>query len=304
MNENKAGIYVKGITPYLFILPIIIGIGLFGFACFVYVLKLSFTKTSLIGNSSFVGLKNYFYVLFQTKWFLIALSHTLYYVIWSVPLNLVVGLGLALAMYRKIKFGSFFRFTYLLPWVSSLVIIALIFRYIFNPEWGIVNYILNFFRIKKIAWTEYTSTAIPVVAMISAWQGMGFGMIIFMGAINAIPKEIFEAASLEGASKLQMFYYITLPLIKSTIFFYLVVLVIGAFQVFDSVFIFSEGDLSTTMASSLGSRTLTCSYFTYLIAFRQFAFGKASSMAILMFIITLAVILIQRHFIGRKVIQY
>lgn len=304
MKEKEAGIEIKGIGPYLFILPILIGVGIFGFGCFVYVLMLSFTETTLLMPAQWVGLNNYFYVLFKSTYFLTSLAHTAYYVIWAVPLSLVVGLGLGLAMYKKIKGGTLFRVIYLLPWVSSAVIIALIFKYIFNPEWGIVNWFLTALGFGKIIWGETLWTTLPVIATMSAWQSMGYGMIIFLGGVSSIPDNIFAAASLEGTNKIQMLRYITLPLLKPTIFFFTVMSVIGSFQVFDIVYVFLEGDYASTGYANLNSPGLVCAYLTYMMAFRELRFGMASSMAMLMFLVTLGIIMIQRHFMGRKVVMY
>lgn len=302
MKEKEMGIEVKGISPYLFILPIAIGVGVLGFACFIYVIRLSFMKVDLLSVPTFVGLKNYIYALFTRKWFIMSLSHTLYYVVVAVPLNLVIGVGLGVAMYRKIKFGAFFRVAYLIPWVCSGIIIALIFRYIFNPQWGIVNIILGALGFEKIIWTG-TKTAIPIVALMGSWQSMGLGMIIFLGAITAIPKDIFQAASLEGANGLQIFRRITLPLLKPTIFFYVVITTVGAFSVFDTIYGFVEGQLGSRELA-LSSPVMTSTFFCYQMAFGVFAFGRSSAIAILMFLVTLVVILLQRHFIGRKVVYF
>lgn len=293
---NSTGIKVKGIGPYLFILPILIGVGIFGFGCFAYVLGLSFTKTNLL-ISRFVGLDNYYYVLFKKPWFSLALLHTSYYAAWSIPLKLLTALGLALAMHRKIKFGAFFRFAYLMPWVSSAVIIALVFRYIFNPQFGIVNWILGQLGFSKVMWTSNFLVAVPVIALMGSWQSMGFGMILFLGALNTIPREIEEASSLEGANSLQRFYYITLPLLKPAIFFYLVVSLIGAFSVFDVVYGFLQGTPGGQSAVQIFiSPVLVCSYFIYLMGFRMFAFGKAAAIAIMMFALVFSAILAQRYF--------
>jgi len=300
VNERKIGIDVKGISPFLFILPILIGIGIFGYGCFIYVLGLSFFKTNMLKPRVFVGLKNYTFLLFESKYFLTALTHTFYYVLWSVPLNLFIGLALGFAMHSKIKYGSFFRFTYLVPWVSSGVIVALIFKYAFNTHYGIVNWILYNLGFEKIRWFSTMKTAVPVAALMGAWKGMGFAMIIFLGAINAVPKNLIESASLEGANTLQIIRYIMLPLIKPTIFFYLVICFIGAFQVFDAIFIFMQQSLATSAVGLQGS-ILTSAYFTYVLAFEGQQFGRAAAMALIMFFIMLIAILIQRHFIGRKV---
>lgn len=294
------GIRVKGITPYLFILPVVIGVGIFGFGCFVYVFGLSFTRTNLL-TSRFVGLDNYYYVLFKKPWFSTALLHTSYYAAWAVPLKLSVALGLALILHRKMKFGSFFRFAYLMPWVSSAVIIALIFRYIFNSQLGIANWLLGQVGFSKVMWTEHFLLAIPIIALMESWQYMGFGMILFLGALSTIPREVEEAASLEGASSLQRFYYVTLPLLKPTIFFYLVISLIGAFSVFDAVYGFLEGDPGASQAVHIfTSPVLVCSYFVYLLGFRMYAFGRATAIAIMMFILVLSAILVERRLFGRE----
>ncbi len=300
MDESKVGIEVKGITPFLFILPILIGIGIFSFSCFVYVVRLSFFKTNILRPGVFVGLKNYYFLLFESKYFLTAILHTLYYVLWSVPLHLFVGLSLGIAMHYKIKYGSFFRFTYLVPWVSSGVIIALIFKYAFSSEWGIANWCLQNLGFEKVNWFASVKTAVPVAAAMGAWQGMGFAMIIFLGAIHAIPESFSEAAKLEGANSLQITRYVILPLIKPTIYFYLVICFIGAFQVFDSIYIFMQSNISMR-GLNLQSSVLTSAYFTYLLAFEVLQFGRAAAMGILMFFIILTTTLIQRHYIGRQI---
>lgn len=300
MEESKVGIEVRGIIPFIFILPILVGVGIFSFGCFVYVIRLSFLKSSMLTPGVFVGLKNYYYLLFESKYFLIALTHTLYYVLWSVPLNLFVGLSIGFAMHSKIKYGSFFRFTYLIPWIASGVVIALVFKYIFSTNYGIVNWALISLGFEKVRWFGKMKTVVPIAASMGAWQGMGFAMIIFLGAISAIPKSFSEAAMLEGANALQVIRHIMLPLIKPTIFFYLVITFIGAFQVFDSIFIFMQQQMSGNTLG-LQSDTLTSAYFTYVLAFQGMQFGRAAAMAVLMFLMMLVAVIIQRHFIGRRI---
>lgn len=294
---NATGIQVKGITPYLFILPIAIGVGIFGFYCLVQVFIISLSETTLL-VSRYVGLDNYIQI-FKDRWFLTALSHTFYYAVWVVPLNLLTGIGLGLLMFRKMRFGVVFRFIYLLPWVSSPVIVALVFRYIFNPEWGVVNWFLVNIGFPKIIWTEKAIYAIPVVAFIQVWQSIGFGMIIFLGALSGVRHEILEAASLEGANWLQVAIYITIPLLKPAMFFYLVISLIMAFHAFDTVYAFVEGVYGAGMWHAFTSPILVSSYFVYLTAFRYFAFGKAAAMAICLFLVIGGIIILQRFLIGK-----
>ena len=295
---NDDGIRVKGIGPYLFILPMVVGISIFGFYALFYVFRLSFFKSTLL-TSEYVGLDNYFYI-FKEKWFLSSLIHTLYYAMWSVPLNLLVGLTLAFALYKKMRFGTLFRFIYLLPWVSSTVIVALIFRYVFNPEWGLVNWFLGLFGIGKIMWTQSYLLAIPVIATMGAWQSAGFGMIIFLGAINSIPKEIFEAADLDGCNEIQKFYHVTMPLLKPIIFFYLVISLITAFQVFDAVYAFLEGVPGMSSWAIFTSPVQICSYFIYQVGFGMFSFGRSSAMGIVMFAVVVILLAMQKFLLGKN----
>ena len=292
------GIKVRGIGPYLFILPMVIGISIFGFYALFYVFRLSLFKSTLL-TSEYVGLKNYTYI-FKEKWFLTSLMHTLYYALWSVPLNLIVGLTLAFALHKKMKFGTMFRFIYLLPWVSSTVIVALIFRYIFNPEWGIMNWFLGIFGINKIMWTENYLMAIPVIATMGAWQNAGFGMIIFLGAITSIPKQIFEASDLDGCNEFKKFWYITIPLLKPVIFFYLVISLITAFQVFDAVYAFLEGTPGAGAWTIFTSPIQVSAYFVYSVGFKMFSFGRSAAMGIVMFAIVLTIIIIQKFSLGKN----
>lgn len=293
---DNARIRVRGIAPYLFILPIAIGVGIFGFYCLFEVLRMSFTKTSLL-TTEYVGISNYVRI-FSTSDFLIPLSHTFYYAVWVVPLNLIVGLSLGMLMFHKIKFGIAFRFIYLLPWVSSPVIIALVFRYIFNPEWGVVNWFLVNIGLPKVMWTERALYAIPVVALIQVWQSMGFGMIIFLGALDGVNLEILEAANLEGANWLQVAMYITIPLLKPAVFFYLVISLIMAFNAFDVIYAFVEGMRGPSF-HVFTTPVLVSSYFIYLEAFRYFTFGSAAAMAICISLVVSGIIVLQRLLVGR-----
>lgn len=297
--KREGGIKVKGITPYLFILPVLVGVGLFGFGALGYIVYLSLHQTSLIGSSKFVGISN-FVSVFQNEWFLVSLFHTMMYAAVFVPLSMIFGLFLGSLMSKKMHGGVFFRFIYLLPWVSSAVIIALLFRYILNPEWGLANYILRTMGLKAIAFTQTPEAIIAVVAFISAWQSMGFGMIIFMSAIRAIPEQIYDAASIDGAGSFRTFVNITLPLIKPVLLFFLVYAVISAFQVFDAIYVFCEGVPSMSSYLDFHSLGLVSSYFIYLIAFRRFAFGQASAMAIVMFLFVIIIVGLGRRALGSE----
>jgi len=293
----RTGVEIKGISPYLFILPIAIGASIFGLGAFAYVVKMSFTETSLL-KSEYVGLRNYIEI-FQEKWLWLSLCHTLYYAAWLVPLNLIIALSLSFAVFRVIRGGAIFRSIYLLPWVSSMVIVGLLFRYMFNAEWGIVNWCLQKIGFSKVLWTESPLTAIPVVAFMEGWRSMGFGMIIFLGAMSSIDIEIIEAAQIEGANWFQRARHIVVPLVKPAIFFYTTISLLTVFQTFDNVYAFVEGIRSSANTDLFISPVLVSSYVIYIIGFRWFEFGKASAMAICLFFVALSIILMQRHLLTR-----
>ncbi len=291
-------IKARGIYPYFFIAPIVIGIGIFGFYCAYEIFRLSLFESSLL-SERYVGLDNYFYI-FKEKWFLVALSHTLYYAIWIVPANLIIALALSGVMFGKIRGGTFFRVIYMLPWIASPVVIALTFRYIFNSEWGVVNWILVNLGFEKVAWTQSPLTAIPVVALMESWRNMGFGMILFLGAMSSIDKKCLEAAELDGASGFRKLVSIIIPQLKPTIFFYVVISLLYAFQAFDGVYAFVEGVRGAGSWHVFVSPVMVSSYYIYSTAFRMFEFGKASAMAVSLFVIVLIIIVIQKYLTRKK----
>ncbi|GAH47715.1 unnamed protein product, partial [marine sediment metagenome] len=167
-----------------------------------------------------------------------------------------------------------------------------------NPEWGVINWFLVNIGLPKIMWTEKALYAIPVVACIQVWQSMGFGMIIFLGALSGIKPEILEAASLEGANWFQVAIRITIPLLKPAMFFYLVISLIMAFNAFDVVYAFVEG-IRGPIFHVFTSPVLVSSYFIYLEAFRYFSFGSAATMAILIFLVVSGIIVLQKLLVGK-----
>jgi len=163
----------------------------------------------------------------------------------------------------------------------------------------VVNWFLVSIGLPKIMWTERALYAVPVVALIQVWQSMGFGMIIFLGALAGLKREVMEAASLEGANWFQVAIHIVIPLLKPVIFFYIVISLITAFNAFDTVYAFVEGIYGVASWHAFTSPVLVSSYFIYLTAFRHFAFGSAAAMAICIFLIVSSIIILQRFLMGR-----
>jgi len=189
---------------------------------------------------TFLGLKNYI-DLVNDKAFLNAFTHTLQFIGGYIPLVFVTGLSAAVLLNQKIRGQIFFRGALFMPVISAWVAVALMWTWIFNPKYGIVNYLLGFIGIHGPAWLFDPHWAMPAIVLTSVWKDTGFVMILFLAGLQNIPQEYYEAAMLDGATNWQKFWRITMPLLSPTMFFTLVISLINSFQVFDQVWIMTEG---------------------------------------------------------------
>ena len=200
-------------------------------------------KLGLNQISPFVGISNYVRV-FNDPVAKIALENTFFYLALTVPLQIVIGLFVALLINRITKFSVSYRVFYYLPVITSWVVVALLFRYIFNND-GLLNYFLKdilFLTENKIGWLSSRFSALIAASMLGIWKGIGWNMVIFLAALQAVPKDYYEAAEIDGANIWQKFIKITLPMIKGTLTFALVMLTIGAFNTYTPISILTEGN--------------------------------------------------------------
>ena len=248
---------------------------------------LSFTDCSILTPPEWVGLQNY-RDLFSDALFIKALGNTVYYTFSVVPLSLFWALFFALFLNGKIRGVKVYRIIYFLPVVSSVVAIALTWGWLYNPEFGLVNYVLSFFHIKGPGWIADTSWSMPAVIIMSVWQGLGYPIIIFLSGLKNIPTEYYEAAQIDGANLYHVFAKITLPLLTPTIFFLLVINFIGSFQVFESTYILTQGGPVNS--------TLTLVYYLFMNAFNYLRMGYASAIGMIGFIIVLIFTVVQLKF--------
>lgn len=188
----------------------------------------------------FLGLDNYV-SLIQDENFWSALKHTLYFIGGYIPLVMVTGLGVALLMNQNLFGRTFLRGAFFMPVISAWVAVALMWTWIFNPKYGIVNYLLGLIGITGPSWLFDPHWAMPAIIITSVWKDTGFIMVLFLAALQNIPQEYYEAASLDGAGDRDKFFYITLPLLSPTAFFTLIISLINSFQVFDQVWIMTKG---------------------------------------------------------------
>ena len=276
-------------SRYIFCLCVLLPIvALYAFLRFVPIgstFYLSFHRWNLIDRfKPFVGFGNYA-KLFHSPEFLTALKNTTIFTLGTVPITF--GIALALAVMLKSKAVSrcapFYQFVYFLPVVTSMVPVAVVWKWIYDPRYGILNYVLSIFGAQPKAWLMDTDTALPAIMAMSIWKVIGYYMVILLVGLNAIPREYYEAAAIDGASGWRQFTSITLPLLKPIILFVIVISTINAYNVFTQVYVMTVGSQGAP-----GSVLRVLVYDIYENAFRFYKMGYASAEAVVLFLIVAA----------------
>jgi len=268
---------------YLLISPWILGFLLFMLGPMLTSLALSLFETNMF-SSKFVGLQHYATLLStdQTRsLFWKSLYNTAYYAVFSIPLTIGVGFFVALLLNQNIRGQSGYRMLYYLPSIIPNIAASMVWLYLFQPEFGIINYLLSLVGIEGMRWLFDTRTAKLVFVIMSVW-GAGSNMLVFLAGLQGIPTELYEAATIDGAGRWRRFRHITLAMISPTLFFVLVTQIIWSFQVFTNVYVMTGG------GSSVGgpaNSTLMYVLHLYLVAFRQYRLGYASALAWVFFIL-------------------
>jgi multiple sugar transport system permease protein len=245
---------------------------------------LSFTSWDLITPPEWVGLENYVRA-YNDELFFKSLGNTVYYTIGTVPIGVFIALLLAIAMNQKLRGIVFYRTLYFLPIVSSVVTISLLWTWIYYPDFGILNYLVRLLGFSPINWLQTTAWAMPAIIVMSIWAGLGYNMVILLAGLQGIPEELYDAAHIDGATRVQAFWYITIPMLSPVIFFVVVLSLIGSFQVFSSAYVMTQGGPQNA--------TLTIVFLIFNQGFRYFRMGYASALAVLLAIIILILTLIQ-----------
>ena len=266
----------EGRWALLFLAPTLIGLAVLSAGPILATLGISLTQWDMLTAPRFVGLDNYVNLLGDDR-FLKALRNTVFYTVVSVPVGLVLALGLAAALNQQIRGIAWIRTGYFLPLVTSATAIALVWLWIYSPA-GPLNDILRLFGISPQRWVSDPTLAMPSIIAMSIWQGLPANVIIFLAGLQAIPAEYYDAASVDGAGRGGRFRKITLPLLTPSIFFTGVLALIGAFQVFDQVYVMAN-------PGKPGEATITLVYFIYEAGFRNFEMGYAGAASWIMFLI-------------------
>jgi len=278
MNPQRAA--------WLFLAPALLVLGLFFLLPVVAALALSLTDYDLyaladIRNLRFVALGNYWELLHRPL-FWSALGHTLYFVLVGVPLSIAASLGAALLLNSPLaRCKPLFRTALFAPVVTTVVAVAVIWRYLFNTKYGLANYALGGLGIHPVDWLGDPRWAMPTIILFAVWKNFGYNMIIFLAALQAIPADLYEAARIDGASPLRQFRHITLPMLGPTLLMVGILTVSGYFQLFAEPFVMTEGGPLQSTTSVL--------YLMYEEGFKWWNLGSASAVAFLLFLIMFAV---------------
>jgi ABC-type sugar transport system permease subunit len=282
------------IDAWLFLLPNFIGFLVFTVFAIGFSLWISMHRWDLFSSPTFTGLSNFVRLLTDDRDFKRALLNTLYFAVGIVPLGTAASLCLALLANRGLKGMTFFRTVMYLPSVSSTIAVGIVWIWLLDPQFGVVNYALRSIGLASPPnWLGSVLWAKPALILMHIWQYAGYYMIIFLAGLQGVPEQLYEAAVLDGASSWQKFWRITLPLLSPTTFFVIVMKMIGVFNIFEQPFIMTGGGPS-------GS-TETIVYYIYSNAFEWFNMGYASAVAWVLFILVFGVTLIQFKYQGRWV---
>lgn len=284
----------KVLLILLFLLPALVPLVAFRIFPMLASVWVSLVEWNLLRAPVFVGIGNYVEVLSDAR-FHKALGNTLFYMVGYLPLVLTGALAVALLLNSRLKGLAFFRSIYFLPVVTSWVVVALLWKWLLSPQGGIVNYLLSLVGIEGPGWWTDPNWAMPAIIIASVWKDLGFNMLILLAGLQNIPEELYEAARIDGAGVWRRIRSITLPLLTPSILFVMILAMIGAFQVFDQVWVMTEG--------GPGGATTVVMEQVVQNAFRYGRMGEASAMSWILFAIILTFTVLQLRF-QRKWVHY
>jgi multiple sugar transport system permease protein len=284
----------EAFTGYLFIAPSLLHFLVFT----VYLLGVSLVISTwvwdLLTPHHFRGLYNYKTLLFDDPVFRTAFKNTLLYALMTIPTGMALGLVFALAVNQKLKGVAFFRAAYFLPVVVPVVAVAIVFRWLYNPDAGLINEFLGLFGVAHHDWLNGAHTALPAIAGMAVWQNLGWNMTFYLVGLQAIPRQLYEVAELDGAGRWRRFWSVTWPLLTPITFFVLVTSTIDNLQgAFDQVYLMTQG--------GPGYSTYTNSYYLYKQAFQYFHYGYASAYGWVIFVVIALATFLQFKFLAKRI---
>ena len=279
----------KNWTAYLFLAPGMLHFIVFTLFAVSFAFYLSFHQWNILEpDKPFVGLDNYIR-LFSDKKFLQSVGNTLLFML-GIPLTMALGLGIALLLNVKVRGQAIYRTLFYLPVITPLVVSSIIWKWIYQGDYGLLNYYLLRLGLieERLLWLSNPDLALPALIVMGVWAGAGSHMIIYLAGLQAIPEELYDSAKVDGANGVQRLIHITIPLLAPTSFFLFVTSVIATFQIFTQIYIMTSGGPL--------NRTSTIGYYLYEVAFRRLDMGYATAMAFALFALVFAFTLIQMKF--------
>lgn len=283
----------SSLVGWVFVTPSLLGLIIFMGLPMAAGLIISFCAWDMLTPARWAGLDNYT-TMIRDPLVWKSLVNTLYFAAIAIPGTLVVSLGLALATNRVGRIFKAYRLFFFIPVLCSTVAVSLMWKWLYNDEFGILNWVLGRFGLGPVGWLTNPTIAMISLAISAIWKSMGYYMVIFLAGLQAIPKPLYESARLDGAGAWRQFWSITLPLLSPTTFFVLIMSVIGSFQVFDQVYVMTEG--------GPGNSTLVLNYYLWQNAFEYFKVGYASALAYGLFLLIFVVTLLQVKFLNKRVV--
>ncbi|MEZ4862001.1 MAG: sugar ABC transporter permease [Caldilineaceae bacterium] len=281
-REEKAAI--------LFVLPLMIPLTVYWIIPSLASLYYSFTAYNVLQPSRWIGVAN-FLQLWDDALFWRSMGNSAYFTIGNIPLMMVGGLSLALCVDSYVRFRTFFRIVFYLPLVTSTIALSMVWLWLFEPNFGLLNALLNLVGIPSQQWLQSTTQAMPSIILMSVWGGVGGPMIIYLAGLQGIPESLYEAARVDGANGWQAFWHITLPLLNPVTIYVLVSSIIGSFQIFGPIYAMTDGGPAFA--------TTTIVHQIYLNGFRYFNMGYASAQAWVLFALLLGLSITNLRFMTR-----
>lgn len=273
---------------YLGLLPVVLLYGVLRVYPILNTIYLSFFDWNLIKlYKPFVGITNYL-KLFQDQLFGMALYNTLIFALVSVLAGIVLSLALANALNNRFKSGAWYQIIYFLPVITPMVPVSVIWKWIYDPGYGLLNYFLSFFKISPVGWLVYPKLALFSIIVMCVWKALGYNMVMFMVGLKGISRQYYEAAEIDGANRWMAFRFITLPLLRPIMLFVFVTATIDAFNVFTPVYVMTTGSQGAP-----GNAVRTLVFNIYEDGFRYFKMGYASSQAVALLFLVLLLTVVQ-----------
>ncbi len=285
------------IWGWLFLLPTIVGLMILNIIPIFQTIYQSFLKTGAFGKgNTFVGFENYQRMFADTSIWQ-ALFNTFKYTIIEVPFSIIIALVLAVLLNQKIKGRTLYRTIYFLPMVAAPAAVAMVWRWLYNSEFGLLNHLLNSIGLKSVNWISNPNITFISIAVVGIWSVIGYNMVLFLAGLQEIPKDFYESAEIDGAGAIRQFFSITLPLISPTMFFVTVTRIIGAMQVFDSIYMMLD------ISNPALPKTQSLVYLFYKYSFIESNRGYGSAIVMLLLAVILVITVIQLR-LQKKWVKY